>query len=218
MDHKKRKILFKIKFPYKVVQIRPSYIKDQLVNFEVDNPTDCSIGYKVSSTRKSSLVIKPVSGIIKPGSKWNFTIKFFKLKQPDFDFIRDRLTIHLAIVPTDKTFENPLQFWKGSAGPPQPVITHPIEILYIPEVEGVFHQENISSLEFQKDKSQSGESKIKEAVELDQLSNPAQPTCLQPFTCQDTKNEKGNEAKISKNYGKEEDKQEKRKSEEEEDF
>ncbi|KRX92676.1 hypothetical protein T4E_5387 [Trichinella pseudospiralis] len=215
MDHKKRKILFKIKFPYRVVRIRPSYIKDQLVNFEVDNPTDCSIGYKVSSTRKSLLVIKPVSGIIKPGSKWNFTIKFSKLKQPDFDFIRDRLTIHLAIVPNDKTFENPLQFWKGSAEPPQPVITYPIEILYVPEVEGDFCQDNTSSLEFQKDKSESGESNVKD-VKLDQFSNLAKTTYLQPFTSQDTKNEKRNEVKISKNYEKEEDKQEEKEMEEEE--
>ncbi|KRX23792.1 hypothetical protein T07_8909 [Trichinella nelsoni] len=216
MDYEKRKNLFKIKFPFRVIRIRPSYIKDQLVHFEVNNPSDCSIGYKVSSTRKNSLVIKPVSGIIKPKSKWNFTIKFSKLKEPDFDFIRDRLTIHLAIVPTDKTFENPLQFWKGSAGPPKTFITYPIDILYIPEVEGVFCQDNISSLEMQKGKSQSGESKIHEAVKLDQPSNPSKPTRLQPFTCQDTKNKKGNEAKFSKNYRKQEhDEQEEEESEEE---
>ncbi|KAL1235336.1 Uncharacterized protein TSPI_04259 [Trichinella spiralis] len=169
-----------------LMESRPSYIKDQLVHFEVNNPSDCSIGYKVSSTRKNSLVIKP-------------------LKEPDFDFIRDRLTIHLAIVPTDKTFENPLQFWKGSAGPPKTFITYPIDILYIPEVEGVFCQDNISSMEMQKGKSESGESKIQEAVKLDQPSNPSKPTRLQPFTCQDTKNKKGNEAKFSENYRKQED-------------
>ncbi|KRZ87373.1 hypothetical protein T08_15868 [Trichinella sp. T8] len=182
-------------FPFRVIRIRPSYIKDQLIDFEVNNPSDCSIGYKVSSTRKNSLVIKP---------------------EPNFDFIRDRLTIHLAIMPTDKTFENPLQFWKGNAGPPKTFITYPIDILYIPEVEGVFCQDNISSLEMQKGKSQSGESKIQEAVKLDQPSNPSKPTRLQPFTCQDTKNKKGNEAKFSENYRKQEDdKREEEESEEE---
>ncbi|KRY49363.1 hypothetical protein T03_12419 [Trichinella britovi] len=128
-------ILSEISVSLCCVKLTPSYNDTRCIDVAISNPTSWKISYKIHSTRKNMLYIKPPYAFIDPCTTVNVTLILETVSKEGFDCTVDHVSIYFAVVP-EKWMVNPaILFWKGKE-PPKITSRHIISVSYEQTVVG----------------------------------------------------------------------------------
>ncbi|KRX15208.1 hypothetical protein T07_1435 [Trichinella nelsoni] len=128
-------ILSEISVSLCCVKLTPSYNDTRYIDVAISNPTPWKISYKIHSTRRNMLYIKPPYAFIDPCTTVNVTLILETVSKEGFDCTDDHVSIYFAVVP-EKWMVNPaILFWKGKE-PPKITSRHVICVSYEQTVEG----------------------------------------------------------------------------------
>ncbi|KAL1234970.1 Uncharacterized protein TSPI_00869 [Trichinella spiralis] len=117
------------------VKLTPSYNDTRCIDVAISNPTPWKISYKIHSTRRNMLYIKPPYAFIDPCTTVNLTLMLETVSKEGFDCTDDHVSIYFAVVPENWMVNPAILFWKGKE-PPKITTRHVISVSYEQTVEG----------------------------------------------------------------------------------
>ncbi|KRZ04099.1 hypothetical protein T4B_1901 [Trichinella pseudospiralis] len=147
-------ILSQIQVSLCCVKLTPSYNDIRRVDVLISNPTLWKIAYKIHTTRKDMLYIKPSYAFIGPETTANVTLKLQTVTKEGFDCTDDRISIYFALVQDDWLSNIPLLFWGGKE-PPKITRRHVIHVSYEQRIEGEFVEKQSMNSKFLEEMSSS---------------------------------------------------------------
>ncbi|KRX88689.1 hypothetical protein T4E_4000 [Trichinella pseudospiralis] len=147
-------ILSQIQVSLCCVKLTPSYNDIRRVDVLISNPTLWKIAYKIHTTRKDMLYIKPSYAFIGPETTANVTLKLQAVTKEGFDCTDDRISIYFALVQDDWLSNIPLLFWGGKE-PPKITRRHVIHVSYEQRIEGEFVEKQSMNSKFLEEMSSS---------------------------------------------------------------
>ncbi|KRZ39708.1 hypothetical protein T4C_7917 [Trichinella pseudospiralis] len=147
-------ILSQIQVSLCCVKLTPSYNDIRRVDVLISNPTLWKIAYKIHTTRKDMLYIKPSYAFIGPETTASVTLKLQTVTKEGFDCTDDRISIYFALVQDDWLSNIPLLFWGGKE-PPKITRRHVIHVSYEQRIEGEFVEKQSMNSKFLEEMSSS---------------------------------------------------------------
>ncbi|KRZ66208.1 hypothetical protein T10_8999 [Trichinella papuae] len=129
------------------VKLTPSYNEIRRVDVLISNPTPWKIAYKIHTTRKDMLYIKPSYAFIGSCTAANVTLILQTVMKEGFDCTDDRISIYFAVVQDDWLSNIPLLFWRGKE-PPKITTRHVIHVSYEQTIEGEYVEKQSMISEF----------------------------------------------------------------------